>query len=50
MLESLAGMLLSRLMFLFPVLFAGAVGMGGKVVQLGGPLMIFVMGSVVITR
>lgn len=49
-LEGLPGVLVSGLMFLLPLLFTGAVGMGGKVVQLGGPLMIFVMGSVVISR
>ncbi len=49
MFESLPGMLVSAEVFLFPLLFHGAVGMRGKVVQLGGPLMIFVMGSVVIS-
>jgi hypothetical protein len=37
-------------MFLFPVFFTGAVGVRGEVVQLGGPLMIFVMRSIVISR
>jgi len=49
MLEGLPGMLVCRLMFLLPLLFTGAVGVGGEVVQLGSPLMIFVMGSVVIS-
>ena len=48
-LEGLPGMLVSGLMFRFPLLFTGAVGVGGEVVQLGSPLMIFVMGSVVIS-
>jgi hypothetical protein len=41
-------MLVSTLMFLFSLLLAGAVGVGGEVVELGGALMIFVMGSVVV--
>jgi hypothetical protein len=49
MLEGLPGMLVARLMFRFPLLFTGAMGVGSEVVQLGGPLMIFVMGSVVIS-
>jgi hypothetical protein len=49
-LEGLAGMLVSAEVFLFSLLFTGAVGVGCEVVQLGGPLMIFVMGSVVISR
>jgi hypothetical protein len=49
-LEGLPGMLMSSLMLLLPLLFTGAVSVGGEVVQLGGPLMIFVMGSVVIAR
>ena len=48
MLEGLPGMLVSSLMFLLPVFFTGAVGVGGEVVQLGSPLMIFVMRSVVV--
>jgi hypothetical protein len=48
-LEGFPGMLVSRQVFLFPLLLAGAVGMGGEVVQLGGSLMIFVMRSVVIS-
>ena len=47
-LKSLPGMLVTGLMFLFALLFTGAVGVSGNVVQLGGPLMIFVMGAVVI--
>jgi hypothetical protein len=48
-LEGLPGMLMSSLILLLPVLFTGTVGMGGQIMQLGGPLMIFVMGSVVIS-
>ncbi len=48
-LEGLAGMFVSAEVFLLPVFFTGAVGVGGEVVQLGGPLMIFVMRSVVIS-
>ena len=48
-LKGLAGMLMSGLMFRLPLLFAGAMGVGGEVVQFGSPLMIFVMGSVVIS-
>ena len=43
-------MLVSSLMFLLPMFFTGAVRVGGDVVQLGGALMIFVVGSVVISR
>lgn len=50
MFESLPGMLVSGLMFRFPLLFTGAVGVGGEVVQLSGALMVFVMGTVVIAR
>ena len=46
--EGLPGVLVPGLMFLLSLLFTGAVGVGGEVVQLGGALMIFVMGSVVI--
>ncbi len=49
MLEGLPRMLVSRLVFLFPLLFTGAVGVGGDIVQFGSPLMIFVMGSVVVS-
>jgi hypothetical protein len=49
-LEGLPGMLVSGFVFLFPLLFTCAVGVGGKIVQLSGPLMIFVMGPVVISR
>lgn len=48
--EGLPGMLVSGLMFRFPLLFTRAVGVGGEVVQLGGALMVFVMGTVVIAR
>ena len=50
MLQGLPGMLVSGLMFRLALLFTGAVGVGGEVVQLGGPLMIFVMRTVVIAR
>ena len=43
-------MLGSCLVFLLTLLFAGAVGVGGQVVQLGGPLVIFVVGSVVVSH
>jgi hypothetical protein len=49
-LERLPGMFVPSLMFLFALLFTGAMGVSGEVVQLGGPLVIFVMGSVVIAR
>ena len=49
-LEGLPGMFVSSLMFLFPLLFTRAMGVGSEVVQLGGLLMIFVMGTVVIAR
>ena len=48
-LEGLPGMLVSSLMFLLPMLFTGAVGVGSEVVQLGSPLVIFVVGPVVIS-
>ena len=49
-LESLPGALLPGLVILFLMGFRGAtVSVGGTIVQLGGPLMIFVMRSVVIT-
>ena len=50
MLEGLPGMLVSSLVLLFAALFTGAVGVGGDVMELGGPLMVFVMGSVVVSR
>ena len=49
-LQSLPGMLGSGLMLLLSLLFTRAVGVGGEVMQLGGALMIFVMGSVVVAR
>lgn len=49
MFEGLPGMLVSSFMFLLPSFFTGAVGVGGEVVQLGSPLMIFIMGSVVMS-
>jgi hypothetical protein len=49
MLQGLPGMLVSALMFGFPLLFAGTVGVGSKVVQLRSPLMIFVVRSVVVS-
>ncbi len=48
--ERLPGMFVPGLMFLLAMFFTGAVGMRCKVVQLRGPLMVFVMGSVVISR
>ena len=47
-LKGLAGMLVSAEMFLLSMFFAGAVGVGGEIVQFGGQLVIFVVGSVVI--
>ena len=47
--ERLPGMLVSGLMFRLPLLFTGAVGMGGEVVQLGGTLMVFVVGAVIVS-
>jgi len=48
-LEGLPGMLVSTEMFGFALLFAGAVGVGGQIVQFGSPLMIFVRRSVVVS-
>ena len=48
-LEGLPGVLMPGLMFQLPLLFPGAVGVRGEVVQLSGALMIFVVGSVVIS-
>jgi hypothetical protein len=39
---------MSRQVILFPVLFADTVSMRGAVLQFGGPLVVFVMRSVVI--
>jgi hypothetical protein len=36
-------MLVSRQVIRFPLLFANPMGMRGRVVQLGGPLVVFVM-------
>ena len=49
MFEGLPGVLVPSLMILFALLFTGAVGVGGYIVQFGSPLMIFVMGSVVVS-
>ena len=49
-LQRLPGMLVPAEVFLLPMFLTGAVGVGGEVVQLGGALVIFVMGSVVISR
>jgi len=50
MLKSLPGALLPGLMILFLMgLRSATMRVGGTVVQLGGSLMIFVVGSVVIT-
>lgn len=48
-LEGLPGMFVSSEVFRLPLLFAGTVSVCGKVVQFRGPLMIFVMGSVVVS-
>ena len=49
-LQSPPGALLPGLVILFLMGFRGAtMSVGGAIVQLGGPLMIFVMRSVVIT-
>jgi hypothetical protein len=49
-LQSLPGKLLPGLVILLLMGFRGAaMGVGGHIVQLGGPLMVFVMRSVVIT-
>lgn len=48
-LEGLPRTLVSRRVFLLPLSFAGAMGVGGEVVQFSGPLMVFVMRSVVIS-
>jgi hypothetical protein len=49
-LESPPGQFLSGFMVLFLMGFGGtAVSVGGDIVQFGGPLMVLVMGSVVIT-
>ena len=49
-LEGLTGVFVSGRMVLLSLLFTGAVGVGGEIVQLGGALVIFVMGSVVVSR
>jgi len=49
-LKSPSGELLPRLVVLFLMGFrSAAMGVGGTIVQLSGPLMIFVMRSVIIT-
>ena len=49
-LQSLPGALLPGFVILFLMGFGGAtVGVRGKVVQLGGPLVVFVMRSVIVT-
>jgi len=48
-LEGLPRALVSSRVFLLPLLFTGAMGVGGEVVQFSGPLMVFVMRSVVIS-
>jgi hypothetical protein len=48
-LEGLPRTLVSRRVFLLPLFFTGTMGVGGKVVQFSGPLMVFVMRSVVIS-
>ncbi len=49
MFKGLAGMLVSGIIFRFPLLFTGAMGVCGQVVQFRGPLVILVMGSVVVS-
>jgi len=49
-LEGLPRMLLCTKVFLFSPLFAGAVGVGRLIVQLGGALMVFIMRTVVMAR
>ncbi len=50
MLKSSPGQLLTGLMVLFLMGFGGtAMSVGGAIVQLGGSLMILVMGSAVVT-
>ncbi len=49
-LERFPGMLVSRLVFRLSLLLAGAVGVGGDVVQFRGPLMIFVMRAAIVAR
>jgi hypothetical protein len=48
-LEGLPRTLVSRRVFLLPLFFTGTMGVGGEVVQFSGPLMVFVMRSVVIS-
>ena len=48
-LEGLTGMLVPGQVILFPLLFANPMSMGGRVVQFGCPLVVFVMRSVVVT-
>ena len=47
-LEGFLGMLVSGDVFLLPVFFTGAMGVGREVMQFGSSLVIFVMRSVVI--
>jgi len=42
-LEGLPRLLVSRQVLLLPVLLGGPMGVGGDVVQFGGPLVVFVM-------
>jgi len=42
-LEGLPGVFMSGEMFRLPLLFTGAMGVGGEIVQLGGSLVIFVI-------
>jgi len=48
--EGLPGMLVSSLMLLLPMLFTSAVSVGSQIVQLSSALMVFVVGSVVVSR
>src|SRR5580658_692215 len=47
--QSLPRTLVPGQVFLFPMVFAHAMGMGGAVLQFGGALMVLVVRSVVIT-
>ena len=48
-LQGLPGMLVSREVILLSVLLGDTMGVRGGIVQFGGPLVVLVMGSVVVT-
>ena len=48
-LQGLPGMLVSREVILLPVLLGDTMGVRGGIVQFGGPLVVLVMRSVVVT-